>query len=253
MTVPVGLLLVLGYLQWQSVREYRAALDWVTHTRVVLRKLEAFLSSMNDAEAGRRGYLLAHEDSFLGAYEDAVNQGHDQLQTIRLLTSDNPLLQQRLDQLEPLVNTELAKLSQSVALEKNLDHAAAVKLFTSSHPEESMDQIRTLVSTIHDSERSLLQQREEAYLSTAYLNSNVALLFVIVDVGFIAGIFLLLRRLERMEEMIKICAWSKLIEYEGEWISIEDYLHRRFKMQISHGMSDAEANKMLQLIQEEKR
>ena len=48
--------------------------------------------------------------------------------------------------------------------------------------------------------------------------------------------------------MIKICSWSKLIEYEGEWISIEDYLTRRFHVQISHGMSDVEAKRMLQLI-----
>ena len=52
--------------------------------------------------------------------------------------------------------------------------------------------------------------------------------------------------------MVTSGAWSKLIEYEGEWLSIEDYLMRRFHAQITHGMSDVEAKKFLTLINEEK-
>jgi hypothetical protein len=101
-------------------------------------------------------------------------------------------------------------------------------------------------------ERELLKQREDAYQMTSQWHSELSGLVIMIGIGFIIAIFFLLRRLERMQEMIKICAWSKLIEFEGEWLSIEDYLMRRFKAQISHGMSDIEAKKMLVLIKKEK-
>jgi hypothetical protein len=50
---------------------------------------------------------------------------------------------------------------------------------------------------------------------------------------------------ERVESLVTICAWSHTVKYEGQWISIEDYLKRRFHISTSHGISPAEARKLL--------
>ena len=64
--------------------------------------------------------------------------------------------------------------------------------------------------------------------------------------------FFLVRRLERMQEMVTICAWSKLIEFEGKWLSIEEYLSSRLHARVTHGISRDEAEKMLRLLEFEK-
>ena len=46
---------------------------------------------------------------------------------------------------------------------------------------------------------------------------------------------------ERVEGLVTMCAWSRTVEYKGEWISFEDYLKRRFNLDTSHGVSPAEA------------
>ncbi len=48
----------------------------------------------------------------------------------------------------------------------------------------------------------------------------------------------------RVESMVMICAWSRTVKYEGEWISFEQYLLRRFKISTSHGISPAEAKRL---------
>lgn len=53
----------------------------------------------------------------------------------------------------------------------------------------------------------------------------------------------------RVESLAKICAWSRTIEYEGEWLSFEDYLLRRFNIHTSHGISPAEAAKVMARFQ----
>jgi len=252
MTLPVILLLIVGYLQWQSVRNYRASREWVMHTRTILLNLEALLSDLNVAETGQRGYLLTHKESYLKPYDEAVARSRDHLQNLRQLTLDDPVQQGYLDRLGPLVDGKLAEMARTVTLEKRLDHAGAVGIVMTDSGQNDMDQIRADLTDMHAMERGLLQQSEEAYQNAARINSDLSILLIVIGIGFILLIFVLLRRLQHMQEMIKICAWSKLIEYEGEWMSIEDYLTRRFNVQITHGMSDVEAKKMLRLIQEEK-
>jgi CHASE3 domain sensor protein len=251
-SVPVLLLIMVDWLQWQSVREYLSAREWATHSRVVMLNLESFLSCMNNAETGQRGYLLTHRESYLEPYNNALTCNPNELQTLRQLTADNLVQQKNLDRLEPLVNAKFAELAQTVALEKNSDHMGALKIVLNDSGKNAMDQIRAILGDMHTVERDLLQQREEAYQRSARVNSELSSLVIAIGIGFVIIVFLLLLRLERMHEMIKICAWSKLIEYEGEWLTIEDYLTRRFHAEITHGMSDVEAKKMLRLIEEEK-
>ena len=206
---------------------------------------------MNDAESGQRGYLLTHRESYLEPYERAVAESHDQLKKLRQMTADNPAQQKNLDLLEPLVNVKFSEMAQTVALERNSDHGGALKIVLNDSGKNAMDQIRAILNQMHESGRGLLEQREAAYQEAARRNSELSGAIIVLGVGFIKVIFFLLRRMERMQEMIKICAWSKLIEYEGAWLSMEEYLERRFKFTITHGMSDAEAKKMRRIIEEE--
>lgn len=45
-----------------------------------------------------------------------------------------------------------------------------------------------------------------------------------------------IRRLRR--GLLKVCAWTKRIEVDGRWISIEEFLSRYLQLQLTHGMSE---------------
>lgn len=43
---------------------------------------------------------------------------------------------------------------------------------------------------------------------------------------------------ETPREFVRMCAWTKRLFHDGQWLSIEAYLRSRFGVQITHGMSD---------------
>jgi len=55
---------------------------------------------------------------------------------------------------------------------------------------------------------------------------------------------------EKVAGLVTMCAWSKTVEYQGEWLSFEEYLKRRFNVDTSHGISPAEAEKVFKDFKE---
>jgi GAF domain-containing protein len=47
-----------------------------------------------------------------------------------------------------------------------------------------------------------------------------------------------LERLHRLHEIVRMCAWTRRLEWGGEWLSVESYLERRFGIEVSHGISE---------------
>lgn len=50
---------------------------------------------------------------------------------------------------------------------------------------------------------------------------------------------------QRIEDLVTICAWTHTVEYEGEWLTFDQFLRRRFGIKTSHGMSPQQASKTL--------
>lgn len=46
-----------------------------------------------------------------------------------------------------------------------------------------------------------------------------------------------LERPEQPEPLVRVCAWTRRLELNGEWLDIETYLQRRFGLQVTHGIS----------------
>ena len=46
------------------------------------------------------------------------------------------------------------------------------------------------------------------------------------------------------ENLVTLCAWSKTVRHEGEWMTFERYLDRRFGLMTSHGISPKAIEKL---------
>jgi CHASE3 domain sensor protein len=252
-SVPTLLLLLVGGLQWKLGDDFRLSRERVSNTRIVLLDLDTLLISMLDAETGQRGYLLTHQNSYLEPYNRSLAFSRDQIQSLRQLISD-PEQQKLLNRLEPLMKAKSDELAQTLMLAQRADQAGAMQLVAGNSGKNTMDEIRSTVRVMQDSETTLFQQREDAYQRISRINSELSALLLALGLGCIVAIlfFLLLHRLEQMQEMVTICAWSKLIEFEGEWLSMEEYLSRRLHARVTHGISQIEAEKMRKLLKYEK-
>ncbi len=46
------------------------------------------------------------------------------------------------------------------------------------------------------------------------------------------------------EHLVTLCAWSKTVKHEGEWMTFERYLERRFGLMTTHGISPKAIEKL---------
>lgn len=60
-----------------------------------------------------------------------------------------------------------------------------------------------------------------------------------------AGFVFYIRRVNELEAVITVCAWTKRVKYNGRWISFEDYLHNRFHIEFTHSISEDAAKKLM--------
>ena len=102
----VGLTVFLGFLFWYDARRAEQDADWVTHTQVVLKTLDATSAHLVDVDTGGRGFALSGFEPFLQAYESGRRGLGPNLDKLRHLTVDNPSQQQRLDALGPQVKAK---------------------------------------------------------------------------------------------------------------------------------------------------
>lgn len=82
-----------------------------------------------------------------------------------------------------------------------------------------------------------------AYAMVNAMIRMTVLLLLVYLVDRLARQAALLR--QRVDELVRICAWSRTVEYKGEWLTFEDYLKRRFNLGTTHGISPAEADKII--------
>jgi hypothetical protein len=54
------------------------------------------------------------------------------------------------------------------------------------------------------------------------------------------------------DALVRMCAWTRRLEFDGQWLDIETFLHRRFGIQVTHGISQ-DAMRMFQTAQEEQK
>lgn len=115
-----------------------------------LGALQGVLLTLADAETGQRGYLLTGKSRYLSPYRDAavrIPQLAGSLSNIQLL---DPTSQARIDKARVLIELKLAELHDTVQLETQKRHDAAMDLVLSDVGQAYTEQIRAEVAAIFE-------------------------------------------------------------------------------------------------------
>lgn len=124
-TALIGLVaafvVALGLLNWVSVLSYNSVLraqedqHWVMHTHLVLQKLDDLLEHLISAEAVESGYLQNEDRFYIASYKSDVDSIRGALNQVAQLTSDNPMQQQTLQQLNSRMSILLSEFQDELA------------------------------------------------------------------------------------------------------------------------------------------
>lgn len=126
-------LMTLAVAQFLVFRQHSSLAAYQRSTAAIegiIGAVDATVSFMHEAEAAQRAYLVTGDERYLESYEEARGKSVGQLRLLRTLTADNPAHQARLDEIEPLVQTKLARLDKDVRArrQRGTDPATAAAL-----------------------------------------------------------------------------------------------------------------------------
>ena len=78
------------------------------------------------------------------------------------------------------------------------------------------------------------------------VNSSEIIMALFLILTSILGVLLMMRKFMRAKPYIVISAYSKKVNYKGEWISIEEYLQKELGIEVSHGMTPDERDVVME-------
>lgn len=247
------LAIALALLERSTQRAVVESEGWISHTQDVAREFQMTRTLLDEAETGQRGFLLTGRDMYLAPYIRARTDVDQHVTRARELTADNPSQQARIAMLAPLVASKLAELTRTISDAQASRRDEALRIVETDEGQHLMDSIRAGVAAGILEEEQLLSGREMQFTASVRQRSllvaglSVLVLFTIA----IAGALLL--RLDRVRALVMVCSWSKAVEYRGEWITFEEYLSRRFNLNVRQGISPAEAARIIEEVGDPRR
>jgi CheY-like chemotaxis protein len=172
--IAIGAMLLLfviaGLVTLQSVSSQVSSGYWTRHTYEVKLKLADTVRALQASQIGARGYLLTLQPEELAAFQQANHDLTENIRQLRQLTSDNPLQQARIDQLESMsIKWQQEMVSKAIDAVKDIttsDAAAAalqrgsIQSSYLSHLSVRVSDLLAVIKQMDEQESNLLGERE---------------------------------------------------------------------------------------------
>jgi CHASE3 domain sensor protein len=247
LTLPLLALLAAIWVTHETNGQFSAAFASVTRTYKILNTIEEIQTHISDAETGRRGWLLTGRRDYFDQYDDAMATFNNDIQQLQTLMVDNTIQRRNLIELQNLVIGRLAMPEKSAPSPANSAVSLAVAL--TDEGRDTMNKIRSVLFRMREQEADLLAGRQKDAEDRFIFDQTVSLVLVGVTAIALIAIVAILIRLEKLRQIVTVCAWTGQVKHEGEWIPLDKYLQLRFGLFVSHGLSDEAAEKMRQEIE----
>jgi signal transduction histidine kinase/CheY-like chemotaxis protein len=180
--LALAVLVSIGVTSYNQLRQLTDDSNWVDHTFIVQRELQALQADVARSESSARGYELLNDPALQAKSDQASSRAKEDLAQLRSLTPDNPIQQARLDKLGPLIDQRLDLLRRLVTPGET---PAANRENVIRDGETYMDQVNQVISDMQAEENRLLEQRRnnETWMSSlahATLAYGTILAFVLI-------------------------------------------------------------------------
>ena len=195
----IGFALVLLLIAANAFVSYRSVLrvnvnnERVLKTTQILTEIQAILSTMKDAEAGQRGYVITGKENYLEPYNRALNDIFQQQRRLRGLIQE-PSVVRQLAPLDEQIAARLTSLRETVELRRSHGLDAAQERILTGEGKRKMDDIRATIAQLDKSERALLGQQKEGARQSVLLGQLTFAVALLLNLIFLSGFYWLNQR-----------------------------------------------------------
>ena len=182
-----------AFVSYRSVLRVNSNNERVLKTTQVLTEMQAILSTMQDAEAGQRGYIITGKENYLEPYNRALNNIAQQQNELHNLIEE-PEIRRQIAPLDAQIKARLVALKETIALRRTRGFEAAQQRILSGAGKRKMDEIRRTLAQLEASERLLLEQHKQQAQQSVVLGELTFALALLLNLIFLSGFYLLNRR-----------------------------------------------------------
>lgn len=161
------LLVITGIVSYWSTKKLIKATTWVAHTHHVLAELDDIPLQLERAQNAHHEYVLTGDEQYLETYHSTVSSMQQEIADVRKLVPDNPLQQQRLNALEPLITERFTQLQQSIDLRQHGGFDAALQAILAENGSRVLENIRKGIQEMENEEWQHLADRSAAANTSA--------------------------------------------------------------------------------------
>jgi signal transduction histidine kinase len=183
--VPLLLVIWMGVASYQNLQGFKRRVGNSDRIFEVLNASTSLFSQLEDAESGKRGYLLTGKESFLEPYRIAVEKVDQSFRKLLPLAGEIQNGALRLERLRTLSDDKIAEMQKAIDLYRTQGLPAALEVVEDDATQHHMGQIRDeLTAFISDAYQARRTMRDASVTATSRTN-------LIVTLGAL-GLFLVL-------------------------------------------------------------
>jgi signal transduction histidine kinase len=236
--VAVALQIGVAVLFYSAMNRSIIAEREVAHAHAVVAQITALRLSILEAEGARRSFILTGDTHELEPYRAAVKAIPEESHELRKLLADNPAQLRRVDALEPLIETRMALLTDTIEHLKDIKHEAARQVALIEVGGVAMAEVRTAIVEMETAERIFRAERVVASEKIYRLTVIFLLVGSLVALGLLLTVFFFLIQAvyrRQLAEEFAVAANSKLHSRTLELEAINGELET-FTYSVSHDL-----------------
>jgi CHASE3 domain sensor protein len=236
--VPILIALLVFLFLKQMYLDQEQGITLAKHSYEVREQLLELRNDLIQSATGQNIFLLTGSHSYLQPSLFTESDAFVRLTYLSVLLADRPAQLDRLNRLRPLIERTLAE-NRGAASSRAPD-GEGKKLQTDRELRDSFspEQIGGIIREMQEDEDKVLSMREKVTQSDVDARATVSTVLLCVTAAAIIGAGMLLLRIRQLQSIITICAWTQRVNFNGKWMRMEDFLWRRFRVKVSHGISE---------------
>jgi CHASE3 domain sensor protein len=235
---PILIAAILFFVSRQMFAEQQRAMKLVKQSNEDRAQLIELRDALNEAEAGEYGFLMTGSESWFPTYLFSQNDAMIRLTYMAVSFADRPAQLDRLNRLRPLVEAKLAEFRDVTRLKQSGQDEKALQLVSANGGVMALNQIRSLIAEMQADEDQMLATRLQENETKVNIRDAISTGLLCLSAVVITGAGVLFLRIRQLQSIITICAWTQRVNYNGKWMRMEDFLWKRYRLRVSHGISE---------------
>jgi CHASE3 domain sensor protein len=246
--IPVLIAGLFFFVSRQLRRDEGLGLEIVGRMHVAREQLFVIQDLLDQADNAQRGYLLTGEFGNLLPFWLARAELPSQLMNLRHVLAADPQQLAQVGRLTSAIQRKLDEFSQSIALKESGKTTEAIAMLLSAGSGSLLSEIHSAIFTLQAYENAALAERNANNDAQLNLRDDISTVLLATSTLVVVGAGILFLRILQLQNIITVCAWTQRVNYRGKWMRMEEFLWQRFRVKVSHGISEEAFDGVMGLV-----